>query len=153
TLSRAEITDRGLAGDREFMVVRAEDGRFRSQRELPVMAAVRPEALDGGTRLVLRAPGMDELKTEVVPDGPRRPASVWACTGDGVAQGDGAAEWFSGRLGESCRLVRVPPDHPRTSGGWAPGRVGFADGYALLVAAQASLDTLNARILEAGGEP
>ncbi len=51
------------------------------------------------------------------------------------------------------RLVRTPPDQHRATTGETAGLVGFADGNALLVISLSSLDGLNERILERGGEP
>jgi len=50
-------------------------------------------------------------------------------------------------------LIGVAPDHERVTSGETPGTAAFADGHALLVAGESSLDNLNARIRESGGEP
>ena len=50
-------------------------------------------------------------------------------------------------------LVGVAPDHKRVTSGRTSGTAAFADGHALLVASESSLDGLNARILERGAEP
>jgi uncharacterized protein YcbX len=68
--------------------------------------------------------------------------------------GDTAAQWFSDFLGQKLRLVRFDPDHRRlsslqwTGGVESPNQ--FSDGFPLLVASEASLEALNAR-LAAGG--
>ena len=53
----AFLTPAGLAHDRTFMVV-DEEGVFRSQREDPLLATIRPEVLDDGRALALAAPGV-----------------------------------------------------------------------------------------------
>ncbi|WP_410630320.1 MOSC domain-containing protein [Amycolatopsis sp. cmx-4-83] len=146
----AEVGPAGLAHDRVFQVV-APDGDFRSQRRYPALAAVRPRVLDG--TLTLSAPGRDDLTIDVRRDGPRHPGSTFSWHGEGVHQGEAAAEWFSDLLGLPSVLIRVAPDHERVTGGEHPGTAAFADGHALLVASESSLDALNARILERGGEP
>ncbi|WP_146060263.1 MOSC domain-containing protein [Amycolatopsis sp. CA-128772] len=146
----AEVTPAGLAHDRVFQVV-APDGEFRSQRRHPGLAAVRPRVHGG--RLTLSAPGREDLVLDSRRDGPRHPASTFSWHGEGVHQGTEAAGWFSDLLGLPSVLVGVAPDHERVTGGETPGTAAFADGHALLVVSESSLDNLNARILERGGEP
>lgn len=146
----AEVTPAGLAHDRVFQVV-APEGDVLTQRPHPELASVRPRVL--GDRLALAAPGRDELVFAIRRDGPRRPVSTFAWHGEGVHQGAEAAEWFSDLLGRPAALVGVAPGHERVTGGETPGTAAFADGHALLVASESSLDELNARILERGGEP
>ncbi|MGW5716050.1 MOSC domain-containing protein [Amycolatopsis sp. NPDC003865] len=146
----AEVTPAGLAHDRVFQVV-APDGDFRSQRRYPVLAAVRPRVV--GDRLALSAPGRDDLEIDIRRDGARHPGSTFSWHGEGIHQGGEAAEWFSDLLGLPSVLIGVAPDHERVTSGETPGTAAFADGHALLVAGKSSLDGLNARILERGGEP
>lgn len=148
----ASVTPAGLAHDRVFQVV-APDGDFRSQRRYPALAAVRPRVLDDGRRLVLTSPGLEDLVLDVLGDGPRHPASTFSWQGDGIHQGAAAEEWFSELLGLPSVLVGVAPEHSRVTSGETPGTASFADGHAILVASESSLDGLNARILERGGEP
>ncbi|GAA1377421.1 MOSC domain-containing protein [Streptomyces beijiangensis] len=151
-VASARVGETGLEHDRTFMVVDAADGSFRSQRKLPGMAVVRVEVADGGAKLVLSAPGVEELRVGVETDGVRIPVSLFdRPVGDGVDQGDAAAEWFSEVLGAASRLVRVPPGFDRAGWGETPGKVGFADAHAVSVHSTASLDDLNARIAERGG--
>jgi uncharacterized protein YcbX len=152
-VERTSVTPLGVEHDRTFVVV-GQDDVFRSQRRNPVMAAIRPQVREDGARLRLSAPGVEDVVLDVVLDQPRRRVvSVWKYTGEAIDQGDTAAGWFSTVLGAPCRLVRVPPEHARVSTGETPGKVGFADGQALLVTSLASLDELNSRILDRGGDP
>ncbi|MFK4225317.1 MOSC domain-containing protein [Streptomyces sp. NPDC019890] len=149
----ARVGETGLEHDRTFMVVDAADGTFRSQRALPAMAAIRPETVDGGVALRLSAGGVESVVLEVDPDGERRPVSMFGRDiGEGADQGDAAAEWFSEVLGAKSRLVRVPSGFDRDGWGETPGKVAFADAHAVLVASQASLDGLNARIAQRSAE-
>ncbi|AHI01927.1 MOSC N-terminal beta barrel domain-containing protein [Kutzneria viridogrisea] len=151
-LDTAAVWDIGLQHDRTFMVVDAE-GRFRSQRNDPNMARIRPTVLDGGARLELSAAGVEDLVVEVRPLAPRRRVLVQRTEVTAADQGDEAAEWFSAVLGNPSRLVTVAPEHERVSAGEYEGTAAFADAHALLIASEASLDELNSRILARGAAP
>jgi uncharacterized protein YcbX len=71
----------------------------------------------------------------------------------GIDQGDAVAGWLSEVLGAKSRLVRVPPEHDRMTKGQTPGTTGYADSTPLLVTTLSSLDLLNERIAQRGGEP
>lgn len=151
-VDRAELTATGLRHDREFMLVDATDGGFLSQRVVPAMAACAAALREGA--LVLAAPGEPEIEVGVAADGPRREVSLFGrWFGEGVDQGEAAAEWCSRALGRPARLVRVPPDHDRDGWGLHPGKVGFADAHAVLVTSTSSLEDLNTRVRAAGGDP
>jgi uncharacterized protein YcbX len=146
----AEVTPAGLAHDRVFQVI-TPAGDVLTQRPHPVLASVRPRVL--GDRLALSAPSREDLVLDIRRDGPRRPVSTFTWHGEGIHQGAEAAEWFSDLLGRSAELVGVAPGHERVTGGRIPGTAAFADGHALLIAGESSLDTLNERIAAGQGEP
>ena len=154
-LSEAQLMDTGLDLDRAWMVVDAA-GRFVTQRELPRMALVRPQIRT--LEVVLRAPGMLALHlglNEV--EKPTR-VQVWKEEVAAWDMGDVAAQWFSDFLGvPGLRLVRFDPDVTRLASkqwtGEVDAPVEFADGFPLLLASQASLDELNARLAAAGHAP
>lgn len=155
TVDRADVQPTGLEHDRTFTVI-GDDGVCRTQREYRALAAVRVSVLDDGQRLAVEAPAAgqpERLELDVQFDGKRLPLTVFRHTGDGVDQGDDVAEWFSTLLGEPVRLVRVPPDHQRVATGETPGTTAFADGQSITMTSLSSLDDLNDRILERGGEP
>lgn len=153
-VQEALLTETGLDLDRAWMVVDA-DGRFLTQRALPRMALVRPQLKSD--EMVLRAPGM--LALHVALDAVEAPATVtvWRDTLPAWDMGAVAAQWFTDFLGQPCRLVRFDPEHRRlsslewTGGIEVPNQ--FADGFPLLVASEASMDELNARLQAAGHAP
>ena len=147
----AVLTAQGLAHDRSFMVI-GEDGVFRNQRRIPRMALIRPEVSICGAWLTLRAPDADVLRVDVDLAAARRDVELFGVPYQGIDQGDAVAGWLSEVLGEPSRLVRVPPEHDRVTRGHTPGTAGYADGHPLLVTALSSLDLLNERITERGGE-
>jgi uncharacterized protein YcbX len=140
------------------MVVDAE-GEFVTQRELPRMALIQPSFKLG--QLVLRAPGMLALHLALdAAEAPLR-VRVWDDEVEAYDMGDVAAQWFSDFLGPDApadlkrlRLARFDPAVRRLCNlQWTGGRESttqFADGFGVLVTSTASLNELNARLLQAG---
>ncbi len=153
-LQEAVLTETGLDLDRAWMVVDA-DGEFVSQRELPRTALVQPTLRHD--ELVLRAPGMLALHLRIDTVEASCRVRVWDDEVPAYDMGAVAAQWFSDFLGQRLRLVRFDPDHRRlsslkwTGGLEAPNQ--FSDGYPVLVASEASLAGLNARLSAAGHAP
>ncbi|WP_433166134.1 MOSC domain-containing protein [Kribbella sp. CA-247076] len=150
SVDRAEIGPTGLRHDRNFMLVEP-DGSFLSQRSLPAMAALHAEVHDD----VLRLSAVDapDLEIPIRYDGKRRDVSLFGkWFGQGVVQDAAADEWFTERLGKPAALVRVTPEHERPGWGVHGGQTGFGDAHALLITSLSSLDGLNERIVEHGGD-
>ncbi len=161
SLRDAVLTPAGIAGDRGFMVV-GVDGVFRSQRQTPRLAVVRPELGVGGVNgtdgadgelLTLRADAAGALVVRTELDGPRVDVTLFGAPYRAIDQGDEAAAWLTEVLGEPSRLVRVPPEHDRLTDGVTPGTSGFADSSAVLVTSLSSLAALNERITARGAQP
>lgn len=145
-LESALVGPRGIVGDREYMLVDAS-GRFLTQRELPAMALIVPGLHDGV--LEVSAPGMPPLTVQPGGAASRATAVIWDDSCEVIDRGDVAAAWFTRYLRVACRLVQWAPDVVRrVDPERAPpdSQVGFADGYPFLLAVQASLDELNARM-------
>lgn len=158
---RWPVDARGLRYDRDFMVV-DDDGDFLSQRTHPPLAVVTPTFTDDG-RLAITTPGGSvTVQLPILPSSPStqhdaaeppdhergvpRMTEVWGFRATADDAGDAAAELLSDHLGQSVRLVRVPPGYPRradpdVAGAGVP--VSFSDGYPLLVTNEASLESLN----------
>lgn len=147
TLSSAQLTERGLAHDREWMIVDAA-GRFVSQRELPRLALIGTALSDGA--LALTAPCRGPSIVPFGGSGSRRLVTVWRDTFQAIDEGDGAARWLSAWCDQELRLVRFDPTVRRycnrVYAGDSGAHTGFADGYPLLVLGEASLADLNARL-------
>ena len=140
----------GLVDDRRLMVVDLQS-KFLTQREYARMALIRPVS-DSGL-LSLSAPGMQELSLEVRKSGPHMRVDIWSSPEvDSIYQGDQAADWLSDFLKMPARLVRIADDYQRKLDPkyalTAEDRVGFADGYPILIVSQESLDDLNSRMAE-----
>jgi uncharacterized protein YcbX len=145
-LDVAEVTQRGLAHDRRWMLV-DRDGEAVTQREVPRLATLRAVPADGSLHLALGGEG--ELTVPIADEGPSVPAVVWGDRILAVAVDAAVDRALSDWLGLAVRLVRFPeaairpcdPDHA------PPGsHTGFADGFPLLVTSEGSLAALNAAL-------
>ena len=149
SLSRSPLDHLGLRGDRRWMLVDAESGRFLTQRALPQMSQLSA-LYDAEGGLILSAPGCASV-TVPLPAAEQnlRGVTVWRDSLRVPDAGDMAAEWLSRFIGRPCRLVQVPEARARQvdSGYAQPGdRVAFSDSFPLLLIGQASLDDLQERV-------
>jgi len=148
-LNHARLDALGLAGDRRWMVVDGESGRFLTQRLLPQMTQLHAR-WQGGEQLLLRAPGMPDVQVALPGEGAElRGVTIWRDSLRVPDAGDEAAAWLSRFLARPCRLVHVPAARARqVDTGYAEvgDKVGFADGFPLLLIGQGSLDDLCARV-------
>jgi uncharacterized protein YcbX len=146
TLSQAELTPTGLAHDRQWMIV-DDNGRFVSQREIARLALIKPQLMNGGVRL--DAPGMPSLIVSNA-RGSGVDVTVWQDRCAALDEGAEAANWLSQFLAKNVRLVRFDDRKPRLSNREWTGDVEaitrFADGFSVLVIAEASLADLNERL-------
>ncbi len=141
----------GVSGDRRWMVV-DETGTFVSQRTQPRMSLIRPSPL-AGNALLLEAPGMPPLRVAAADPYPRVEITVWKDRCEAVASVPDATPWLQQFLGLACRLVYCPDEMDRPvdpTYAEPDDRVGFADGFPLLLIGQSSLDDLNARLTASG---
>ena len=149
SLSAASLTDRGFEYDRRWMLV-DENNRFLSQREVPLMACLHVELLNGCLMVI------NKHKSDVSCSIPLQPlatgttmVTVWddECLAQWVSTE--ADAWFSEQLGISCRLVYMPDSsHRQVDMRYAHDNeiTSLSDGYPLLMIGQASLDDLNSRL-------
>ena len=79
-LDDAQLTARGLAHDRRWMVV-TPAGRFQSQRELPQLATLRPTLTDGKLRLALD--DANQIAVPIADVGEPLRVTVWRDAVDG----------------------------------------------------------------------
>ncbi len=146
TLAEAELFASGFRHDRRFMLV-DEDGVFITQRESPRLALLEA-AIDRERMTLVVDRSTTSIELEGLAARPRRRVRVWKDEVDAVDVPEGAA-LVSDLLGRRVSLVYMPHDvvrpvDPRYA---QPGdRVGFADGFPVLVVSLASLADLNARL-------
>ncbi|MGC8120503.1 MOSC domain-containing protein [Marinobacter sp. VGCF2001] len=138
------LDDFGPRGDRRWMIVDA-DHRFVTQRRQPVLANVATSLVNG--EVGIRIPGEGDY---VLAAGDKRvEVTVWRDQVAAILESGPASEALSRYCGEAVRLVYMPDDcfrrvdPERVS---AERRVGFADGFPILLVNQSSLDELNSRL-------
>jgi uncharacterized protein YcbX len=156
-LAAAQLTARGLAWDRQWMIVDAA-GRFLTQRTQPRLACISTAFAAGG--VVLEVAGQAPLTLPFDSgDDPAATASVrvWDDTVLAAPCGAAADAWISHALGTAARLVRATAatqrqPAPRWRGELA-APVNFADGFPLLVCNAASLEDLAARLPQPAALP
>ena len=151
---KAEVTPKGFAGDREFMLV-DHRGKFLSQRQYPRLATIQVKIVENGFLLSTNNYS-EKLQFKPTYTGPETAVEIWRDRTIGIDQGDEVAQWFQSALelpsDFPCRLVRQSSHHLRpidknyTEGEKLP--VSFADGYPFLLTATASLELLNQRLRE-----
>ena len=149
SLDEGCCTPLGMQGDRRWMVVDAENGRFLTQRVLPTMALLCMR-WQGPTAVRLTAPDMPELDVEMPPPSAAlRGAFIWREALRVPDAGDRAAEWLSRFLERRVRLVYLrDEDAIQIDREFAEEgeRTAFTDGFPFLLIGQASLDDLCARV-------
>jgi len=145
SLAESAVEKEGLRHDRRYMIV-GEDGIFRSQRQIPQMATLRPQVAKDG--LVIQGPRGDSVAVRI-DECSSLTVKVW--NSEVIAYG-GDAEvdaWLSDHLHETVRLFRMgPQSHRPISPDYAEpdDRVSFADGFPILLANEESLADLNRRL-------
>jgi uncharacterized protein YcbX len=151
-VEHARATERGLEHDRRWMVV-DPGGEFFTQRSHPKLATIWTELR--GESLELSAPDVGAVEAPLAPEAsaPMR-VRVWNSIVDALPVSGRVDAWLSEYLGEACRLVYMPESTRRASNpeyaGDGERLVGFADGYAYLIANTSSLADLNRRLAERG---
>jgi len=158
-VDRANVHVTGLAsngvGDREWMIVNRHR-RFVTQREMPRLALIETQAVDGRLTLSAHDAGAVELPNARDGDAAQE-VVVWSSHVRGFDSGDRAAQWISAFLRADLRIVRFDRARRRMCNPEYAGDSGahtmFSDGYPVLVIGQSSLDDLNARLHAKGEKP
>jgi uncharacterized protein YcbX len=150
-LERAQLAERGLEGDRRWLVVDVA-GTFATQRSHSKLATVTAALARGGLRL--SAEGAGEVHVERPASDRRVDISIWGTPVNAALADAGACGWISNVLGEDMRLVYMDARAVRMKESvWtsAPVPVSFADGFPVTVVATGSLAAVNADIARHGG--
>ena len=142
----AEVTPRGLWGDRRWMLV-DEIGRFVTRRELPALARIGMRIGTGGYHL--RAAEGEAVLPASVEGSTLSPVTVWRDSVPAHVVENDASRLVSEVAGRKLLLAFMPeetlrpvnPDYAR-----AGEKVSFADGFPILVTSETSLAALNSTL-------
>lgn len=144
-VSEARLSDRGLEHDRRWMLVDAE-GRFVTQRELPVLAMLHTEPLVEGFRVRDTRDGAHLDLPWTVDAAHTRMCSVWSDRVRCIPAPSDLSAWFSERCSKPLELVYQPiSTRRRTDGRYANALTSLSDGFPYLLVNAASLRDLNER--------
>jgi uncharacterized protein len=157
-LESAAIALTGLCGDRQWLIV-DEFGQFQTQRQIPHLAWIEPAIFDMGLRL--RAPTLQDLWIPFADQSAqRRKITIWQDSLLALDMGDEVGRWLDSFLeipGKSYRLVQFDAAQTRLSDpAWAGNSrapVQFADGFALNIISQQSIDLFNHELQSIGHDP
>ena len=146
TLDEAFVTYEGLAGDRRFMLAKA-DGGFISARTHPRLQSIQVRPVASGLDLHFDLPHGGALQLAIRhTEFYEQPvtARVWDDSFVALSTHPNYDNWFSEVLGEPVQLLWLGEHSQRYREG-INTVVSFADGYPLLLISQASLVDLNLR--------
>lgn len=154
-LNQAEVTLKGLAGDREFMWV-DESGQFVTQRTYPQLTKIQVQRLENEIELSVDDQEIEPFKLQPTLTGTSKTVQVWRDETVAIDQGDAVADWLQNALKQDeqpyFRLMRQSPNFIRpVDPNYAVNpnnQVSFADGYPCLLTNTASLAELNLKLKE-----
>jgi uncharacterized protein YcbX len=145
-LKSMQLNPLGPECDRRWMVI-DKSNTFVTQRKVRKMCLINVDLLDSGIRISAEGMPACSIKTPITSD--LLTSSVWGTEVKGLDCGDEVAAWLTEFLSKECRLIYMPDDYERavdTKFAHQQEQVGFADGFPLLIATQASLDDFNEKL-------
>lgn len=149
SLSTAKVMGKGLQYDRRWMLV-DETGKSMTQRVYPKMALFKLSL--NGKQLIVRY-NQNEIIVHIDKQHLSNPLQVkiWDDTVIAYEVDLEYSQWFSEKLGISCKLVFFPEENSRPVNpkyNVNAEHVSLADAYPFLIIGQSSLNDLNARLKE-----
>lgn len=149
-LDSAELTDTGFKYDRHWMLV-DKHGDFLSQRKFPAMAKIKT-ALSENSLVISNDEIASTLEIPLQSNSREKTrVNIWNDQCSATIVSAQASLWFSEFLGVPCELVFLADsDHRLVDPDYAKDkqRVGFADGFPLLILSRATSDLLSEKLDE-----
>jgi uncharacterized protein len=147
-----EITNTGFKHDRRWMLV-DENNMFLSQRTHPQMALLQPIETEAGIVVAHKKNPLKSIKIPFYNEGKATiMVSIWDDICEAIEVSAICSQWFSDMLQINCKLVYMPNETKRlVDKRYATNNevTSFSDGYPILMIAQASLDNLNTKLIDA----
>lgn len=150
SLESANIEERGLQYDRRWMLVN-DNNEFLTQRAFPQMALLKT-GIEADMLTVFHSDDpTDIIRFPLYPaKQPTVTVKVWDDYCEAQFADESVNEWFSKKLGTSCKAVFMPDETERkVDANYALSDQDiftFADGYPILLISEASLEDLNSRL-------
>jgi len=149
-LNTSGITGMGLAGDREFTILR--DQQRAGQKQVPELIHLSAEPMPGSGRLKLGYPGRPDFELDPKLGINADAITVYTMQVPVIDMGDEVANWLSTSFGVPVRLARVqaavdwllPLDEFAPVNGKKQSK--FVDAAPILLTSLDSLQDLNARL-------
>jgi uncharacterized protein len=145
-----EITSTGFKHDRRLMLV-DENNMFLTQRVHPQMALLQTgENAEGIFVFHKQHPLQSILLPFAAGYKKKLSVTVWDDVCEALEADEDINSWFSDMLHISCKLVYMPDSTKRLVDKTYAGNneiTSFSDGYPILMIGQASLDTLNQKLI------
>lgn len=153
-MREAELTERGLMYDRNWMVI-DHSGKFVTQRAIPKLASLSVK-LEADQLTIASSNGAKVSVGFDTDTKPVRQVEVWGDRCNAFDEGDEVASWLTERIHgnrkESYRLVRihdefrrpVDPEYLKNE----DAHTAFADGFPFLITNERSLAELNRKLNE-----
>ncbi len=160
SVNALELDARGATGDRRWMLVDG-NGQFITAREQHRLVLIKPSFADSDRNgaLTLETASLSRYTVRVPHSASVRTVRIFQDDVAAQDAGDQAAEWCSEAMGSFCRLVYLAASSTRPLQRKYAGplayenrTVAFCDGAPLLLLGSASIDALNARLVEQGGD-
>jgi uncharacterized protein len=146
-LRSSKIAEKGFVHDRRWMLV-DEKNTFLSQRSHPALALFKLK-IQSDTFVVSYQNDTITLPTNSKYADLEIKATVWDDTVTTYEVSTTHSNWFSEKLGMTCKLVVFPEENPRPidqNYAIKNNQVSLADGYPILAIGQSSLDDLNKKL-------
>ena len=148
-LQNADLTDRGLANDRRWMLV-DEHNQFLTQRSFPGMTLLKTAFRENKLIVYEKDNEKDALTLDLEPvNGGKLQVDIWEDICEAQQVSTSADVWFSDKLRRKVKLVYMPDASRRKVDekyALQNDITSFSDGYPVLLIGQSSLDDLNSRL-------
>jgi uncharacterized protein YcbX len=148
------IQERGFLHDRTWVLI-DENNRFITQREIPQLVFFSTEIKESCLKVYDKRDPSDYILVDLFPQvGELVSVQIWDDICDAILVSEEARNWFSAKKGMNLRLAYMPDSTKRlVDTNYAKGAevTGFSDGYPILMIGTASLEDLNARLVQPVG--
>lgn len=142
-LDTSPVSPIGLPFDRHWMVA-DPNGHLMTGREYPELVLIESAPTEHGVRLSVS--GRETLFVPNTAFTKPHPATVWSDTFSAWSGADEADDWISAYVGARLKFLWIGAETSRRLRDDAAVPLSFSDGFPLLLATQASLDDLSARV-------